>query len=35
VQQLTEALGRALLVPHQGELVLHQRMIDDGDALHD
>ena len=34
VEQLAEALGRALLVAHQRELVLHQRMIDDGDALH-
>ena len=34
VEQLAEALGRALLVAHQGQLVLHQRMIDDGDALH-
>ena len=34
VEELAEALGRALLVAHQGQLVLHQRMIDDGDALH-
>ena len=34
VEELAEALRRALLVPHQGQLVLHQRMIDDGDALH-
>src|SRR5205085_459138 len=34
VQELAEALGRALLVAHQRELVLHQRMIDERDALH-
>ena len=34
VEQLAEALGRALLVAHQRQLVLHQRMVDDGDAVH-
>ena len=31
VEDLPETLGRALLVPQIGELVLHQRVIDHGD----
>ena len=34
VQELAEALRRALLVAHQRQLVLHQRVVDDGDAFH-
>ena len=34
VEELPEALRRTALVPHQGQLVLDERMIDDGDALH-
>jgi diadenosine tetraphosphatase ApaH/serine/threonine PP2A family protein phosphatase len=33
-QQPAKACRRGVLVTHDGELVLHQRMIDDGDALH-
>ncbi len=33
-QQLAEARGRRGLVAHQGELVLDQRVVDDGDTLH-
>ena len=34
VEELAEALRRALLVPHQGQLVLNQRMTDHRNALH-
>ena len=33
VDELAEELRRSLLVAEQPELVLHQRMVDDGDAL--
>ena len=33
-QQLAEGLGRARLVADQRQLVLHQRMLDHGDAVH-
>jgi hypothetical protein len=34
LEQLAEALGGGVLLPHQGQLVLHQRVADDRDALH-
>jgi hypothetical protein len=34
VEELAKALRRAPLVAHEGQLVLHQRVIDDGDAFH-
>ena len=33
-QQPPEIRGRGVGAPHQGELVLHQRMIDHGQAVH-
>src|SRR5207253_119755 len=34
LKKLPEALDGGILFPHQAQLVLHQRMVDDRDALH-
>ena len=34
VQELSEAFRRTFFLPHQGQLVLYQRMIDDRNTLH-
>jgi hypothetical protein len=33
VQQAAEVVGAAVLLAHQGQLVLHQRMVDDVDDV--
>ena len=33
VEELAEALGGAILLPHECQLVLYQRVVDDGDAV--